>query len=138
MPPSGITETDVDGNVIGDPDPDDWRTAPAFPGVTIDPAYPNPVPVGFAGPVQIDVHAAFPDRIAGGLHLLIYDPRPVQQFAVLIDQIPPGSIFHINTLSFTRGDVQAVLDLPDPRGLYRMYIQDGAGRLISYGDVRVD
>jgi len=137
LPPSGITETDVNGNIVGNVDPDDWRSAPLFPSVTVQPAFPNPVPFGFTGAVQIEVSVPFRESISGGLELLILDPRQQPRFARLIDRIPSGSVFQINTLSFTRSDVQVVLNLADPAGLYRLYIQDGSGRLVSYGDVQV-
>jgi hypothetical protein len=136
-PPSGITPTDESGNVTGNPDPDDWRTSPLFPTVVVEPAYPNPVPSGYSGPVVINVNIPFADNISG-LRLRIWDPRPPQRFPVVIDEVGPGNVFHFNSLSFTRSDVQAALQLADPRGLYRLYIHDGSNRLISYGDVRVD
>jgi hypothetical protein len=138
MPPAGITPTDVDGNVIGEPDPDDWRTAPLFPSVTVQPAYPNPVPVGFAPPISIPVSIPFDGVIAGGLHLLIYDPRQPERFAVPVDHIPPGSLFEFVELRFTRAEAQSALQLADAAGLYRVFIQDGAGRLVSYGDIRME
>lgn len=138
MPPAGITQTDENGNIVGNVDPDDWRTSPRFPSVAVAPAYPNPVAVNFTGPVQIDVSVPFRESIAGGLELLIWDPRLPEPFPRLIDRIPAQAIFQLNTLSFTRSDVQTTLNIVDPRGLYRLYIYDGAGRLVSYGDVRVE
>jgi hypothetical protein len=137
QPPSGITPTDQEGNLTGAPDPDDWRTSPLFPTIVVEPAYPNPVPAGYTGPIVINVNIPFPDNIPG-LRLRIWDPRPPQRFPVVIDEVGPGNVFHFNSLSFTRSDVQAALQLADPRGLYRLYIHDGNDRLISYGDVQVD
>lgn len=137
-PPAGITPTDADGNVVGTPDPDDWRSSPLFPSVTVLPAYPNPVPFGFVAPVTIEVSIPFTNVVAGGLVLLAIDNRPLGRFAVVLDQVPPESVFTLTSLRFTRSDLQVALNLPDPRGLYRLIIRDGSGRLISYGDVRIE
>jgi hypothetical protein len=136
--PAGITRTDQDGNVIGDPDPDDWRSSPLFPSVTVQPAFPNPVPAGFTSPVTVEVSVPFTNVVAGGLVLLVYDPRQPGRFAALLDRLPPEAIFTINSLRFTRGDLQVALNLADPSGLYRLFVQDGSGRLVSYGDVRLE
>jgi hypothetical protein len=136
-PPSGITQTDQDGNVIGEPDPDDWRSAPLFPSVTVQPAFPNPVPAVFTAPVTVDVSVPFTSAITGGLVLLVIDNRQQGRFAAVLDFVPPESIFTLNSLRFTRSDLQIALNLPDPAGLYRLLVQDGTGRLISYGDVQI-
>jgi hypothetical protein len=136
QPPSGITHTDMEGNVIGEEDPDDWRTSPLFPTVRVSPAYPNPVPASFTGVVRVPINIPFTSQISGGLRLLILDPRPPGRVAVL-NEIPPHSVFEFVELSFTLAGLQSALQLADPRGLYRLYVHDGAGRLISYGDLRV-
>lgn len=138
LPPSGITETRVGDCAVGTVDPDDWRSAPLFPTVGVEPACPNPVPRGYTGPITVGVNAPFPEQISSGLRLLIWDPRPPTRLPAQIAHIPPGAVFHFNTLSFSRADVQIALALADAQGLYRLYLRDGAGRLISFGDLRVE
>jgi hypothetical protein len=135
--PSGITATDDQGNVVGSPDPDDWRTSPAFPSVTVSPVYPNPVPAAFTGTVRLPVSIPFTGSLAGGLRLLAYDPRPPGRLGIVAD-VPPNAVFEFTELNFTLPDLRAALQLADARGLYRLYLRDGTGRLVSYGDFRVD
>lgn len=137
MPPAGITQTDGDGNVIGEPDPDDWRTAPLFSSITVHPVYPNPVQPGYSGTVAVPVSVPFTNVVAGGLYLSIYDPRHPERGIPVLDHIPPGAIFEYVELRFTRSELQTRLQLADARGLYRLYVEDSAGRLISYGDLEV-
>lgn len=138
LPPAGITQTDQDGNIIGDPDPDDWRSSPMYPSITVQPAYPNPVPPGYSGTVAVPVSIPFSNVIAGGLYLSVYDPRYPERGIPILDHIPPGALFEYVELRFTRAELQARLQLPDARGLYRLYVEDSAGRLISYGDLEIN
>jgi len=137
QPPAGITRTDADGNTLGPPDPDDWRSAPAFPSVRVSPAYPNPIPVGFTGSVRLPVSIPFTGSVAGGLVLFGYDARPPGRLGVL-DEVPAGSVFEFVELGFSLTDLRAALQLADARGIYRLYLRDGSGRLVTYGDLLVE
>ena len=123
--PSGFTRIDEDGNIVSE-DTDDWRTAPAFLGrVVVQPARPNPTAGTF---VTIPVSVREFNAIQGGLRLASLDVT--NDFAIL-DDIPeatdPGAyIFSFNPTSLGR------------RGLVRVFILDGPGELVSYGDVFVE
>ena len=128
--PSGFTETDQNGVVIGSPDPDDWRIAPFFQGdiELISPPHPNPVLSN--NDLIINIQVNFLDRISG-IFIRVYraprfyeiDARP---------QIPTG------TTTFTiRADIIAG-DNTNPQGLYRIIIQDENENVITYGDVKIN
>lgn len=138
LPPQSITSTDEQGNVIGTPDADDWRSSPLFPTVSVQPIYPNPVPVDYTATVRLPVNIPFTDAIAGGMLLLAYDPSPPQGRIGVVAEVPPGAVFEFVELNFTLTDLRVALQLADARGLYRLYLQDGTGRLITYGDLRVE
>jgi hypothetical protein len=121
-PPRGYTATDADGNVL-ERDEDDWRTAPTFIGdVSVSPAFPNPVTDGF---VTIPFNVSQFDRIVGGLELYARDGsgRLVRLDEVLEANVPGSYIF-----SFSPG-------LIGDDGLQRVFISDGQGLLVSYGDI---
>jgi hypothetical protein len=123
--PAGFAQTNVGGDIISD-DKDDWRTAPVFGGkISLRPAYPNPVQVeGFVTvPLTITAFRA----VQAPLTLKV--PRDGLLFTLdVIDQAaePGAYIFqfaaaHIGT-----------------RGLRRLFVFDGTGELVSYGDVQVE
>lgn len=138
LPPSGITPTDEEGNPTGPPDPNDWRAAPAFPSVRVGPAFPNPVPAGFGGSVRVPVTVPFAGVVRGEVVLLLFDPREFLQPIAQVDAVPASVFPGTTELRFTRSDVQAAFRSADPRGLYRAYVRDGSGRLLSYGDILVE
>jgi hypothetical protein len=138
LPPVGITPTDLDGNPVGPPDSDDWRTSPTFPSTAVGPAYPNPVAADYGGAVIVPIVVPFSGTVTGGVSLLLYDPRLQLRPVVLLDELPADAFPGAATLRFTMGDLRAAFQTADARGLYRAYIQDGTGRLISYGDIQVN
>jgi hypothetical protein len=125
LPPSNFTRTDADGRVISE-DEDDWQTAPVYRGViTVEPAFPNPVGDAF---VTIPVYVRFSNSIRGGLNLRAYGGSG---FFITLDNIPraqdPGAyVFH-----FSPG-------LLETRGLHRLFVFDGGGEIVSYGDLMVE
>jgi len=137
-PPAGITPTDASGAATGPADPDDWRSAPAFPSASVGPAYPNPVPADFGGAVQVPVTFPFADTVTGTVTLVLYDPRQRFRPLALLDEVPAATFPGTSTLRFTLAELQAAFQLADARGLYRAYIRDGSGRLISYGDILIE
>ena len=123
--PSGITPTDARGVATGTADPDDWRTAPVYAGrVSITPAYPNPAPsTDF---VNLPVSILDFDGVFGGLTVQSYDAnRRLRTLTVSRDN-GPGTF----VLSFGAALLGGV-------GLHRLYVFDGRGQLVSYGDVEV-
>ncbi len=124
-PPAGFVRTDQDGRILSD-DKDDWRTAPLYVGrVFVEPAFPNPTAGQF---VTIPVSVREFNAVPGGLQLSSRDDT--NRF-VLLDEIPeardPGAyVFTFNPLTLGR------------RGLVRVFIFDGQGELVSYGDLFVE
>jgi len=130
--PENITRTSAAGEVIQN-DPDDWRIAPMFQGFVdiIQPPFPNPssgqrftleiLITGLESIFGVEVYT----RNAFGRPVLIYTDtrRP----------LPPG-IMDINIepawLS-TNGTYSGAI------GLHRIFIYDGSGNMISYGDLEV-
>ena len=123
--PAGITETDESGRVLSN-DEDDWRVSPAyFERVVIDPAFPNPVPVGEL--VAIPIRVRLTDSVQGGLELVTYDSNRIPR---LLDRVrdarnPGAYVFRFNP---------SVLGVT---GIMRVYIIDSGGGLVSYGDLQV-
>ncbi|MGF1669634.1 MAG: hypothetical protein ACFCU6_04230 [Balneolaceae bacterium] len=128
--PSGITETDNQGNIISN-DPDDWRIAPIFQGlVEVSPAFPNPVSIN--GQLRIELDIKFLDSVNGIEVAVLFQDRSV---GTLFDdpsiQIPPGlQVIDINPLELGRFESEVI-------GLHRILILDIRRNIISYGDVRV-
>ena len=125
--PEGFTRTNRDGEVVTN-DPDDWRTAPFYAtSVLVDPAFPNPSSEGlFTFPVSIREFNAVP----GGLELASLDAN--NRFVpldVINDVSDPGRY------DFREVPILARLGR---RGLIRVFILDGRGELVSYGDVFVE
>lgn len=126
--PAGIARTDEDGRIVED-DPDDWRTAPAYGGIVrFEPAYPNPAASGalVALPVSILQFGA----VQGGLYLRTYVQTSQGPSLRLLDRIPDASDPGGYDFRFT----PAAFGL---QGLQRVYVFDGAGELVTYGDVRI-
>ena len=130
LPAGGFTATDETGQVLKDgdgrerSDADDWRTAPRFQGdVTVRPLYPNPVT---NTTISLEVLVRFGESVRGGLFLTgraadggffrIAEQREAQGAGLYILQFSPTT--------FPAG------------GLYRIFLFDGSGEIISYGDVK--
>ncbi|HYE58768.1 MAG TPA: hypothetical protein VD948_09690, partial [Rhodothermales bacterium] len=123
--PSGITPTDARGTPSGTTDTDDWRTAPVYAGrVTVSPAYPNPVSSGDF--VSLPVSILDFDGVFGGLTLQTYDANRRLRTLAVSRENGPGAF----VLSFSAA-------LLGRTGLHRLYLFDGRGQLVSYGDLEV-
>lgn len=125
LPPAGYTETTDRGEVLS-ADADDWRVGPAFASnLTVDPAFPNPVS---AQEVVIPVTVRFSGAIQGGLVLRAIDStNRFQVLDQLFEASSPGAyVLRFNPIVLGR------------TGLVRLFIFDGTGALISYGDVLVE
>jgi hypothetical protein len=123
--PSGISPTDARGAATGTADADDWRTAPVYAGrISVTPAYPNPVAAEAF--VSLPVSILDFEGVFGGLTLQAYDAsRRLRTLAVSRDNGPGAFV-----LSFSAA-------LLGRTGLHRLYLFDGRGQLVSYGDLEV-
>ncbi len=128
--PTGITETNERGDIIGNEDPDDWRIAPFFQGdiELITPPFPNPVQSNDR--LTINIHVNFIDRISG-IYIRVYhfgSIEPVDQR----EQVTTG------TTTFTIDPRIIAGGRPNPAGLYRLIIQDETQNVITYGDIEIE
>ncbi len=123
-PPSGITRVDASGEILGE-DEDDWRTSPAHRGVIrIAPAEPNPVQVG--GFVSIRVNVNVFNAVQAPLRVETLRDNRLRTLDAIEQAADPGAY----VFSFSASEIGAP-------GIHRLYIFDGIGELVSYGDVRV-
>jgi len=130
--PFGYTERSFQGE-IQKVDEDDWRISPLFQGlVNINPPFPNPATTSQSIQFEIDVVAS---QSVNGLEVITRfadgSPRVLyQEFESLPTSL---STFQINPLEF------AQFDNPEgARGLHRIFIFDGRGQMITYGDILVE
>lgn len=129
LAPMGITRTDESGDILGDPDPDDWRVAPTFEGsVQVSPATPNPV--NRNGLVTITVQDTFGDILTGGVRAVGIDDSG--QFRELDRDGGNGPFY---TLTFSPTILRQVGG--DGARLYRVRIFTQDSRIVSYGDLEV-
>ena len=128
--PDGFTEIEiVDGTArVVSEDPDDWRLGPAFGVNTQITQRPVPNPVG---PRQQFTLTLFTDGLAGGLLLRRINARGD---AVVIPgtERPEAAFRGFYSFTLTGDDVAAGVD-----GLYRLVVEDGRGRIVTYGDILV-
>lgn len=129
LSPSGITETNASGEVIGDPDTEDWRTAPSFQGsVVVMPARPNPASRNEE--ILIVVQDTFGDIITGGVNATGINDN--NQFVRLDVDEGNGPIY---ILSINPRQLRIVGG--DDARLYRIRVFTNDNRIITYGDIRV-
>lgn len=129
--PEGFTQTDNSGAVISS-DPDDWRIAPFFQGLTeVDPAYPNPVQT--TGQISIDMIVTGVESVSGLRVFAFYGPNNLQIiFEDLRRPLPPG----LTSIPLSPLDVAQFPE--NPQGLYRIIVTDSNENVITYGDIRVE
>ncbi len=129
---NGITRTNQNGGIEGEPDDDDWRTSPFYSGlVTVEPAFPNPVLYGTTTEINMDfVGNSFTSYVQ--LVYFDFNDRPTQ-LAERFD-ILENDFF---TLRFNAGELFGS-DVSTARGTYRLIIFDGNNRVISYGDITIE
>ncbi len=123
-PAAGYTETDKNGLVVSR-DEDDWRTAPVYGGVVrVDPAFPNPVEAGF---VTVPLLVMQSNSVRGGLVLraVAANGRMVN-----LDDAPQARDPGAYVFQFSAGIIGR-------NGLVRLFVFDGGGGLVSYGDLMI-
>ena len=129
LPDGVITRTNESGEIIGEPDPDDWRTAPAFQGsIEVMPAAPNPVERNEL--VTIIVQDTFGDVLTGGVFVSGVDDNGL--FVRLATDEGTGPFY---SLTFNPTRLRIVGG--DDARFYRLRIFTNDSRIISYGDIQV-
>ena len=122
--PSGITSVSESGEIL-DEDDDDWRTAPVYAGeVLIEPARPNPVPVDAFVTVPVSVRVS--GEVRPPLRLEVVRDNRLQT----LDEIDRASDFGAYVFTFSAAQLGT-------RGLHRLFIFDGGGEIVSFGDVLI-
>lgn len=127
-PASGITRIldNSFGGTICSEDEDDWRTSPVYNGIVLVErgATPNPASSTL---VTINIRVLQFDRVRGSLSLRSFGSGNTFLFLdTIIDASAPGDyVFQFNSSLLTEN------------GLHRVFIFDGVGELVSYGDVEL-
>lgn len=128
LPPEGITRI-LDqsfGGTVCEEDPDDWRTSPVYNGIirVERGASPNPASSVL---VTIDVTVLQLDRVRGSLTLRAFGGGNTLVFldTILDASSPGGYVFQFNS------------SLLSTNGLHRLFIFDGVGELVTYGDIEL-
>ncbi|MEL7835038.1 hypothetical protein [Fodinibius sp. Rm-B-1B1-1] len=137
--PSGITETNSSGDMIGNVDQSDWKISPMYSGlIEIDseltsPPHPNPLPYNSTLTIQIYFRSQDPvdELIVRKFRLPSDDRYPQIGYR---DQSDLNS--SMNTIPID-GNQIAENSSDDARTLYRILIYDGKQNLISYGDIEI-
>jgi len=129
QPPSGIAQTDDQGNVIQD-DPDDWRTSPLYATrfAVLQIPFPNPTRAGESMSFSFRVYGF--NVIPGGVYLVGFTNTGRR---VVLATEPGASSDGVFFLTFT----PSVLYEGTFGGLRRVFLFDGRSELITYGDVQV-
>ncbi len=131
--PSGITQTNAQGEVISN-DPDDWRVSPFYQGlIEVQPPFQNPAqlgtPINFEirvtgvqGVNGLDVRVRYPNGNLGNIFTSTQNP------------LEPGiTTFQIDPISLSQDGSDNLA-----RRLHRVFLFDFNQRLISYGDIEVE
>lgn len=131
--PQNFTRTDANGQIVSE-DPDDWRIGPIFQGLVEVNAVPYANPsVGLQFRFELLITRL---EAVSGLEIYSRD-RFGRPFIVYTDNrrpLPPGLIdllIEPSWLTPSRIYSEAI-------GLNRIFVYDGNGNLITYGDLKVE
>lgn len=122
--PSEITRI-VGGEVCSE-DPDDWRTSPVYNGIILVERGADPNPAS-STLITINIRVLQFDRVRGSLSLRAFGVGNNYLFLdTILDASSPGDyVFQFES------------SLLSENGLHRVFIFDGIGELISYGDIEL-
>ncbi len=123
----GFVRTDAAGAILED-DPDDWRTAPLFAGrISFRPAYPNPTT---GEPVTLSFTTLEFNAVTDRMTLRYRDPADPRRLP-LLDEITNASQTGGHDFRFSPTQIGV-------KGLHRLFVFDGFGELVTYGDVMLE
>jgi len=131
--PEDITETNENGTIVnGRTDPDDWRTAPFFQGIVfVDPPFPNPMLT--TDRLNLNIQVTGLDGVSGLRVLVLFNQNSIREvYQDLRAPLPTG----LTSISLAAEEIARFGE--NPRGLYRIIIEDRNAAIISYGDVRIE
>lgn len=129
LAPSGITrilDNAVGGEICSE-DIDDWRTSPIYSGIVLVERGASPNPVSSSSLITITIRVLQFDRVRGSLAVRAFgNGNNLIVLDTILDAGSPGEyIFQFSP------------SLLSENGLHRLFIFDGIGELISYGDVEL-
>lgn len=129
LAPSGITrilDNAVGGEICSE-DADDWRTSPVYSGIVLVERGASPNPVSASSLVTITIRVLQFDRVRGSLAVRAFGSgNTLVVLDTILDAGSPGEyIFQFSP------------SLLSENGLHRLFIFDGIGELISYGDIEL-
>lgn len=134
QPADGITQTDFNSNIVGDPDPDDWRTSPFYTGLAdIEPSYPNPIQFGTNARLDVFLNGIPYTTV---LELGYFDTRLSDSPWIQIDLYQDATEFSTPSLNINTDFFGNTVD--EARGTYRLVLFDSNQRVITYGDIRIE
>jgi hypothetical protein len=131
--PNNFTQTNANAEIIR-LDPDDWRIGPMFQGLVEmnAPAYPNPSS-GTRFTVELLVTGL---ESVFGLEIYTRDDfgRPYLIYTDNRRPLPPGIVdIYLEPVWFSPNRLYSTAI-----GLRRVFIYDGNGNLITYGDLKIE
>ncbi|GAB5408284.1 MAG: hypothetical protein BalsKO_06490 [Balneolaceae bacterium] len=127
----GITQTDNNSNVVGEPDEDDWRTSPFYSAIAnVEPAFPNPILYGTTATIDIDMRG---NSLTSLLELGYFDFQDRWTQLDLREDISEFSTTPLTINSQIFGTNASLA-----RGFYRVVVFDGNQRVITYGDIEIE
>lgn len=134
QPPEGITATNQQGQIQTE-DPDDWRIAPEFQGfVEINPAFPNPVDVSSNFTIELTVTGV---QGIAGLEIIVVFNQNNFNTIFIEDESPLRT--GLTAIQLSAVQLGQFTDVESARGIHRVVIAElNSGRIISYGDIRVE
>ena len=129
LTPSGITrilDNTVGGEICSE-DMDDWRTSPVYSGIILIERGASPNPVSASSLVTITIRVLQFDRVRGSLAVRAFgNGNTLIVLDTILDAGSPGEyIFQFSP------------SLLSENGLHRLFIFDGIGELVSYGDIEL-
>ncbi len=130
-PADGITQTDENGNIVGNPDTDDWRTSPFYAGLAeINPVFPNPVLYSSSATLDVFLNGT---PLTSVLELGYFD---FQNRWTQVQRVDGVTDFSQNPLIVNPASFGSNASLA--RGTYRLVLLDGNQRVITYGDIEIE
>jgi hypothetical protein len=129
LPASGITRIldNAYGGEICSEDADDWRTSPIYSGIVLVERPASPNPVAGSALVTITIRELQFDRVRGILDLRAFgNGNTLLRLDTIIEASSPGEyVFQFSP------------SILSENGLHRLFIFDGIGELVSYGDIEL-
>lgn len=137
--PSGITETNSNGEIVGNIDQSDWQISPMYSQlIEINSelaTLPHPNPLPYNGTLTIELFFRGQDPVSAIVVRKFRMPSDNTYLQIAYRDQSDLTSSH-NTISI-EGSQIAENSGDNARTLYRILIYDGKQNLISYGDIKI-